>query len=132
MWFCFPMPHRSTTIMKIEDPSNAMAIPWFWGDRKGDFTCSTSTYDMVLILMEQQKRWHVKCKTDVTILQLSGWNQDHSKRLGREVWMLDIWENRLCVYFIWKHPLWNHLRRFFSGIQFPSALLLGHAWHTNY
>lgn len=40
--------------------------------------------------MEQHKQWHVKCKTDVKILQLPGLNQDHSKSLGREVWMLDI------------------------------------------
>lgn len=40
--------------------------------------------------MEQHKPWHVQCKTDVAILQLPGLNQDHSKSLGREVWMFDI------------------------------------------
>ena len=40
--------------------------------------------------MEQHKQWHVQCKTDVEILQLPGLNQDHSKSLGREVWMFDI------------------------------------------
>lgn len=39
---------------------------------------------MILILMEQQKQQHVKCKTDAITLQLFGLNQDHSKSLERE------------------------------------------------
>lgn len=64
------------------------------GDRKGDFTLTEVAFYFHVwygfTLDGTTKQWHVKCKTDVTILQLPALNQDHSKSLGREVWMHDL------------------------------------------